>query len=170
LNFFTVKHLIFCFIVLCSFCFHGCATLSDKEHLMPFDQQYIIHSLGKGWEVLQEEREGFSLWNEKYPATIVIIYSPLNNEKQTSDILNHQLFIGIGNKNVLLKEPSSIDGKEAMHSLLQGELDDKKFKFDSYIIKGNDFVCDIVYFAPPDLFDSAHNDFRELIKTFHFLR
>lgn len=168
MNFFAVKHIFLCLFVFCSLCFQGCAALSNKEHLLPFDQQYTILSLGKGWQVLQEENEGFSLWNEKYNATIVIIYSPLNNETLAPDLLNHQLFIGIRNKDVIMKEPVLIGGKNTLHSVLMGELDDKKFKFDAYVIKENNFVFDIVYFAPPETFDSAHGDFQELIQSFKF--
>ncbi|MCF6148578.1 MAG: hypothetical protein E3K37_07960 [Candidatus Kuenenia sp.] len=168
MNFFAAKHIILGLIAFCSLCFHGCASLSNKKHLLPFDQQYTIHSMGKGWQILQEEKEGLSLWNEEYNATIVIIYSHLHNETLTPDLLNHQLFIGIRNKDVIMKESVLIDGKETLHSVLMGKLDDKKFKFDAYVIKEDIFVCDIVYFAQPEFFDSAHGDFQELIRSFKF--
>ena len=167
MNHSVAKYPIFCwFMLFFPLYFYGCASLSNKDHSFHFDRQHAILSQREGWQVLQDEKEGVILWNEEHHATIVMLYSPSGNKKLTPDLLNHQLFIGIRNKDIVLKEPLLIDGKDALHSLLLGELDSRKFKFDSYTITGEGIVCDIVYFAPPDFFDDTHEDFLTLIQTF----
>ena len=100
---------------------------------------------------------------------IAFISSDIENKKYSLEMLNSQLFIGMKNKKILLNEPMLVDNQKAMHTIFVCEIDNHKFKVDSYVIKFENKVYDLVYWAPSDSFDYAREDFENIIKSFKFL-
>ncbi|MBM2835315.1 MAG: hypothetical protein HW406_2476 [Candidatus Brocadiaceae bacterium] len=100
---------------------------------------------------------------------IAFISSDIENKKVSLKMLNNQLFIGMKNKKILLNEPMLVDNQKAMHTILMCEIDSHKFKVDSYVIKLENKIYDLVYWAPPDSFDYAREDFKSIVKSFKFL-
>jgi len=100
---------------------------------------------------------------------IAFISSDIEKKKVSLNMLNNQLFIGIKNKKILLKESIVVDNQEAVHTILVCEMDNHKFKVDSYVVKFGNKVYDLVYWSPPDLFDYIRKDFENIIKSFKFL-
>ena len=81
-------------------------------------------------------------------------------------MLNSQLFIGMKNKKILLNESMLVDNQAAMHTILICEIDNHTLKIESYVIKIEDRVYDLVYWAPCDSFDNAREDFVGVINSF----
>ena len=99
---------------------------------------------------------------------IAFISSDIENKKVSLKMLNNQLFIGMKNKKILLNEPMLVDNQKALHTILMCEIDSHKFKVDSYVIKLENKIYDLLYWAPPDSFDYAREDFENIIKSFKF--
>lgn len=91
---------------------------------------------------------------------IAFISSDIENKALSLEMLNSQLFIGMKEKKVLRKESVIVDNQPAMHTIFMCEIDNYKFKMDSYVIKFANKVYDLVYWAPPDLFDYVREDFK----------
>ena len=100
---------------------------------------------------------------------ITFISSDIENKKYSLEMLNSQLFIGMKEKKVLRKESVIVDNQQAMHTIYVCEVDNHKFKVDSYVIKFGNKVYDLLYWAPSDSFDYVRQDFKSIVKSFKFL-
>ena len=148
----------------------GCAQLQVKEGILsPPYKNYTVNIPGKGWEMIKVGKDDIALWHKQYHAMIAFISSDIENNKYSLEMLNSQLFIGMKNKKILLKESIVVDNQEAVHTILVCEMDNHKFKVDSYVVKFGNKVYDLVYWSPPDLFDYIRKDFENIIKSFKFL-
>ena len=148
----------------------GCAPLQIKEGVFsPPHEKYTVNMLGKGWEPIKVGKEDMALWHKQYHATITIISSDIENKKVSLKMLNNQLFIGMKNKKILSKESIVVGNQEAVHTIFLCEIDNHKFKVDSYVIKFENKVYDLVYWSPVNSFDYVREDFKCIVKSFKFL-
>jgi len=175
LNYFQNKNISFrlsisgfvCLIMFSS----GCTQLQVKEGVFsPSHKEYTLNMPGGNWTLFKVGKEDFALWNKQSNAMIALITSNFENKKISLEMLNNQLFIGMKNKEVIFKEPIKIDNKEAIHTSITCEMDNYKFKIDSYVVKAKNRVYDLVYWSPCDSFDLALGDFVDMIKSFKFLQ
>jgi len=72
-------------------------------------------------------------------------------------------------KEIVSKESVLVDNQKALHTIVEGEMDNHKFKVDSYVIKFGNKVYDLLYWAPSDSFDYVREDFKSIVKSFKFL-
>lgn len=145
----------------------GCTQIQVKEGTFsPSHKEYALNMPGGDWTPVKVGKEDFALWNKQSHAMIALIASNFENKKISLELLNNQLFIGMKNKKVIFKESVKIDSKEAIHTSITCEMDNYKFKIDSYVIKAKDRVYDLVYWSPCDSFDLALGDFVDMIKSF----
>ena len=145
----------------------GCAQLQVKDGtLSPPHKNYTVTIPGKGWELVKAGKEDVALWHKQYHAMIAFISSDIENKKYSLEMLNSQLFIGMKNKKILLNESLLVDNQEAMHTILIYEIDNHTLKIESYVIKIENRVYDLAYWAPFDSFDNAREDFVSVINSF----
>jgi len=85
-------------------------------------------------------------------------------------ILAKRLFFGIGTKRVLTQEPVSLNGAEAMHTVLEGYLKDADVMVSSYVAKDAGCVYDLVYVATPSGFQQRLAEFERFVKGWVFTR
>jgi len=148
----------------------GCAPLQIKEGgFSPPHKKYSVTLPGKDWEPIKIGKEDVALWHKQYHAMITFISSDIENKKYSLEMLNSQLFIGMKEKKVLRKESVIVDNQQAMHTIYVCEVDNHKFKVDSYVIKFGNKVYDLLYWAPSDSFDYVREDFKSIVKSFKFL-
>ncbi len=170
MHYFQIKYVIRWLGVPCFILILGCAQLQVKDGILsPPYKNYTVNIPGKGWEMIKVGKEDIALWHKQYHAMIAFISSDIENKKVSLEMLNNQLFIGMKNKKILLNEPMLVDNQKAMHTILMCEIDNHKFKVDSYVIKLENKVYDLVYWAPPDSFDYVREDFKSIVKSFKFL-
>ncbi len=147
----------------------GCAPLQIKEgSFSPPHKKYTATLPGEGWELTKVSKEDLAFRHKQSHAMIAFISSDIENKALSLEMLNSQLFIGMKNKKILLNESMLVDNQEAMHTILICEIDNHKLKVESYVIKFGNKVYDLVYWAPPDLFDYIRKDFENIIKSFKF--
>lgn len=147
----------------------GCAPLQVKEGIFsPPHKNYTVNMPGKGWEPMKVGKEDIALWHKQHHAMIAVISSDVENKGFSLEMLNRHLFIGMTDKKIISKEPALVDNQSALHTILEGKMDNNKLKIDSYVIKAGDKVYDLVYWAPCDSFDSVNDDFENMVKTFTF--
>ncbi|MCR4320432.1 MAG: hypothetical protein NUV74_08900 [Candidatus Brocadiaceae bacterium] len=137
--------------------------------LSPPHKNYTVNIPGKGWEMIKVGKEDIALWHKQSHAMIAFISSDIENKKVSLKMLNNQLFIGMKNKKILLKESIVVDNQEAVHTIFVCEIDNHKFKVDSYVIKFENKVYDLVYWSPVNSFDYVREDFKSIVKSFKFL-
>ena len=170
MHYFQIKYVIRWLGVPCFVLTLGCAPLQVKDGtLSPPHKNYTVTIPGKGWELVKAGKEDVALLHKQYHAMITFISSDIENKKYSLEMLNSQLFIGMKEKKVLRKESVIVDNQQAMHTIYVCEVDNHKFKVDSYVIKFGNKVYDLLYWAPSDSFDYVREDFKSIVKSFKFL-
>lgn len=148
----------------------GCAPLQIKEGIFsPPHKNYTISlpGTGKGWELIRIDKEDIALWHKQHKAMLAVISSDIENKKLSLEMLNRHLFLGMTNKKFVLKDTVLVDKYSALHTILEGEMNNCQLKIDSYVIRIGDKVYDLICWAPRDSFDYIQGDFDNIIKSFH---
>ena len=170
MHYFQIKYVIRWLGVPCFILTLGCAPFQVKDGtLSPQHKKYSVTLPGKDWEPIKTGKEDVALWHKQSHAMIAFISSDIENKKVSLKMLNNQLFIGMKNKKILLKESIVVDNQEAVHTIFVCEIDNHKFKVDSYVIKFENKVYDLVYWSPVNSFDYVREDFKSIVKSFKFL-
>jgi hypothetical protein len=84
--------------------------------------------------------------------------------------LARRLFFGIAAKRIVSQEVGSLDGAEAIHTILEGRLTDQDVVVSSYVAKDAECVYDLVYAASPRAFDDRLPEFERFVKGWTFTR
>lgn len=153
--------------------FLGCATTKiEQGAFSPREKDYRIKVPGvaKGWEPIQADKEDIALWHKQYKAMIAVISSDIENKGFSLEILQRHLFLGMADKQIVVKESALVDNQSALHTILEGKMDNNKLKIDSYVIKVRERVYDLVCWAPTDSFDKVKGDFENMIRSFQYLK
>jgi UDP-glucose 4-epimerase len=79
-------------------------------------------------------------------------------------ILSRRLFFGIGAKRVMAQEQVSLNGTEAIHTLLEGRVKDAEVMVSSYVAKDATCVYDLVYVAAHAAFEERLPEFERFVK------
>ena len=151
----------------------GCAAVKIKDGAFsPQGKNYIIKIPGteKGWEPIQADKEDIALWHKQYKATIAIISSNIENKGFSLEMLNRHLFLGITSKKIVSKDSMLVDNQQALHMILEGELNNCRLKIDSYVIRIGDKVYDLVFWAPFGSFDHIQGDFENMVRSFQYIK
>lgn len=148
----------------------GCAPLDiNNGTFSPSHQRYMVSVPEKGWELMRVDKEDIALWHKQCRAMIAIISSDAEGKGLPVEMVNSHLFIGMKDKRIITKEHVTISNQDALHTTLECVLEDRQLKVESYSMKAGDTVYDLVYWAPPDLFDCARGDFEQMVKTFRLV-
>lgn len=172
--FFTqLKKAIFWLSIANFFCIVGCAAIRiEKGTFSPRDKNYIINipETGKGWESIRIDKEDIALWQKQYKAMIAIISSNIENKALSPEMLSRELFLGLAGKKIISKEPVLVDDQSALHTILEGRMDNSTLKISSYVIKAGDKVYDLVCWAPSGSFDYIQGDFENMVRSFRYMK
>ncbi len=148
----------------------GCAPLDiNNGTFSPSHQRYTVSVPEKGWEPMRVDKEDVALWHKQCRAMIAIISSDAEGKGLPVEMVNSHLFIGMKDKRIITKEHVTISDQDALHTTLECVMEDRQLKVESYSMKAGDTVYDLVYWAPPDLFDCARGDFEQVVKTFRLV-
>lgn len=82
-------------------------------------------------------------------------------------ILSDQLFYGFTNQKILSRRLITLDGREALHSVLEGTLDGSRSLFETVVLKKDQCVFDFLRVARPGMGLSA--DFKMFYGDFHLV-
>lgn len=130
---------------------------------------FKIPLLRDGWR--QFEAKGLDLAFRAEPGGQVaaLFVSCEGQQELPLRILARRLFFGIGPKQIMAQELVSLNGTEAIRTLLEGRLEDDDVMVSSYVAKGRDCVYDLVYVAAPALFQDRLAEFERFVKGWLFI-
>ena len=103
-------------------------------------------------------------------ATFAVISYRQKYSNLPLDILQAHLLIGIKHRKILAKEHVTLSKQRALHTILTGKANGDEVKISSYVVEKNGWVYDLVYWAHPEQFDGALDDFEKVIKSFVFIK
>lgn len=84
--------------------------------------------------------------------------------------LTNHLFLLFTDRRIQRQEVVPFDGREAMHTELTADLDGVPMRYDVWVLKKDDCVYDLVYFAPPETADRGLADFARMVRGFATVR
>ncbi len=125
--------------------------------------------LRDGWRRIELDDVLLAFHDEARQGLIALFQSCEDEGRLPLRILARRLFFGLKEKQVLEQNLVSLDGSEAIHTLLQAELGGDEVKVSSYVVKKADCVYDLVYLAPPSSFDSGLPDFEQFVRGWELL-
>jgi len=87
---------------------------------------------------------------------------------RSRDLLLRQLLIGLRDRTPITREEVSLNGRRAVHRVLDGRLaaSDESTRIEAYVMKDERCVYDFVYVAPPPSFESWRPDFLRFVESF----
>ena len=83
-------------------------------------------------------------------------------------ILARRLFFGIGARRVMAQEPVSLNGTEAIHTVLEGHLKESDVMVSSYVAQDHGCVYDLIYVASPSVFQDRLPEFERFVRGWAF--
>jgi hypothetical protein len=129
---------------------------------------FKILMMGDGWRQFEAQGVDLAFRAEPGGQVAALFVSCEGREAIPLRVLARRLFFGIGAKRIMSQEPVSLNGMEAIHTILEGRLKDADVTVSSYVAKDNDCVYDLVYVAPPTLFQERLPEFERFVRSWVF--
>jgi hypothetical protein len=88
--------------------------------------------------------------------------------RRPPEILARHLAMGLRERVEIERGEVPVNGRVASHRLLEGRMgrSDARVRVESYTVKGERCVYDLLYVAPPDVFDGTRPDFQRFVESF----
>jgi hypothetical protein len=84
------------------------------------------------------------------------------------DVLVRQLLLGLRDRVVVESGEVPVNGRLATHTVMEGRMQksDERRRIESYVVKGDRCVWDLVYAAEPGAVEATRGDFQRLVESF----
>ena len=149
----------------------ACATTKVVDGFLVDEARgFKIPILRDGWRRFEAEGVEAAYRAEPGGQIAALVVSCEDERALPLKTLARRLFFGIGAKRILAQEPVSLDGAEAIHTLLEGRLKDSDVMVSSYVAKDAGCVYDLVYVATPVTFQQRLPEFEQFVKGWAFTR
>jgi hypothetical protein len=130
---------------------------------------YRVALPGPGWEIMTDSRADLELRNRTAPAGMLAnaVCDPAV-ARRGWDVLAQHLLIGMRDRAVVEANETPVNGRVASHRVLEGRMrqSDDRVRVESYTLKGDRCVYDLLYVAPPETFDAWRGDFQRFVESF----
>ena len=130
---------------------------------------YRVTVPGAAWEVSPESRADLELRNRTAPVGMLAnaVCDPAV-ARRGWDVLAQHLLIGVRDRTVVERGEVPVNGRMASHRVLEGRMrqTDDRVRIESYTLKGDRCVYDLLYVAPPVAFDAWRGDFQRFVESF----
>jgi hypothetical protein len=130
---------------------------------------YRVTLPSAGWEVAPDSRADLELRHRTAPAGMLAnaVCDP-SVARRGGDVLARHLLLGMRERDVMEANEAPVNGRVASHRLLEGRMrqSDERVRIESYTLKGDRCVYDLLYVAAPDAFDAWRGDFQRFVESF----
>jgi len=130
---------------------------------------YRVTVPGSAWEVSPESRADLELRHRTAPVGMLAnaVCDPAV-ARRGWDVLAQHLLIGMRDREVVEAGETPVNGRMAAHRVLEGRMrqTDDRVRVESYTLKGDRCVYDLLYVAAPAAFDTWRSDFRRFVESF----
>jgi hypothetical protein len=130
---------------------------------------YRVTLPGAAWEVAPDSRADLELRHRTAPAGMLVnaLCDPAV-VRRGGDVLAQHLLLGMRDREVIEVNEVPVNGRAASHRLLEGRMrqSDERARIESYTLKGERCVYDLLYVAAPDAFDAWRGDFQRFVDSF----
>jgi hypothetical protein len=130
---------------------------------------YRVTLPGSAWEVAGESRADLQLRHRSAPAGMLVnaVCDPAVVRRR-DDVLALHLLLGLRDRQVVETNEVPVNGRMASHRLLEGRMrqSDQRVRVESYTLKDERCVFDLLYVAEPGVFGAGREDFRRFVESF----
>jgi hypothetical protein len=173
-----LKYLSLClllFFLWCSGCAHhstpvAAGTYSDPkghfELILPWLKDHLREG---GWQLLSWEDVDFVLWDQKTGATIVVNVTQVKEEVDLA-ILTRHLLIAFERKTIISQGADLVAGRTAFKTVLAGWVHETEIKAETYVVKDEGVVYDVIFWSPRDTFSRTIEQFHRFLGGINFLK
>jgi hypothetical protein len=130
---------------------------------------YRVTLPGPAWELAPTTRADLELRNRTAPAGMLAnaVCDPAVAHRG-GDVLVQQLLLGMRDRAMMEANERPVDGRVAWHRLLEGRMrdSDERVRIESYTLKSDRCVYDLLYVAAPEAFDAWRADFHRFVDSF----
>ena len=156
-------------LVLLLFTLTACASRHIVDGFLVDEARgFRIPILRDGWRQLEVEGTELAFQAEPGGQTAALFVSCEEEQPTTLRILARRLFFGISPKQVLAQHTISLNGTEAIHTVLTGRLKETDAMVSSYVAKNGKCAYDLVYVASPETFEDRLPEFERFAKGWVF--
>jgi hypothetical protein len=130
---------------------------------------YRVTLPGRAWTIADESRADLELRHRSAPAGMLVnaVCDPAVT-RRGRDVLARHLLFGLRDRVVVAEDEVPVNGRVASHRLLEGRMrqSDERVRIESFTVKGDRCVYDLLYVAAPDVFGAWQADFRGFVESF----
>jgi hypothetical protein len=147
----------------------ACAGRRIVDGLFRAPAGYQVALPGPAWEVTDESRADLELHHRTAPAGMLVnaACDPAV-ARRGRGILTRHLLMGLRDRTVVEADEIPVNGRVASHRVLEGRMrqTDERVRVESYTLKDDRCVYDLLYVAAPDVFEAWRGDFRRFVESF----
>ena len=147
----------------------ACAGRRIEHGIYHAPSGYRVALPGEGWNVVDDSRADLELRQRAAPAGMLV--NALCDARVTHhgwDVLTRQLLLGLRERVVVETNDVPVNGRVAFHRLLEGRMrdSDERVRIESYTLKNDRCVYDLLYVAAPEAFEAGRAAFRRFVESF----
>jgi hypothetical protein len=147
----------------------GCAGRRLQDGVYRSEHGYRIAVPGADWLVVDDTDADLELRRVDGQAAMLAAATcrPLTARTRYADLGRH-LLLGLRERETLEDGEVSLAGRTGAHLVVEGRMRDsrQRVRIESYTVKDNRCVYDLLYVAPPAVFESARGDFERFVRSF----
>ncbi len=147
----------------------GCAGRRLQDGIYRSEQGYRVAVPGAGWVVVDDTEADLELRRVDGQAAMLASATcrPLAARRRYADLGRH-LLLGLRERETLEDGDVSLAGHPGAHLVVEGRMRDsrQRVRIESYTVKDDRCVYDLLYVAPPQVFESSRADFERFVRSF----
>ena len=130
---------------------------------------YHVTLPGAAWEVASGSRADLELRNRTAAVGMLVnaVCDP-SVARRDLDVLARHLLLGLRDREVVEVGETPVNGRVASHRVLEGRMrqSEDRVRIESYTLKGERCVYDLLYVGRPGAFEAWRGDFQRLVESF----
>jgi hypothetical protein len=147
----------------------ACAGPSIENGVYRARSGYRVTLPRAGWEVDRDSGADLALRHQSGSAAMLVNgLCDVPAVDRRPDVLVRQLMFGLRDRVVVESGEVPVNGRMAAHTVMEGRMktSDARVRIESYVVKGEHCVWDLLYTAEPASFDASRGDFQALVESF----
>jgi hypothetical protein len=146
----------------------GCASgwHADKRELCAKQSCYRLGDLDESWREIRRHHGQVAFFSDTVGG--VIATSSVCREDADAaplEALTNRLLIGYTDRNEISTERVTIQGREALHSVIEAKLDGVPVTLDLYVMKRNGCIVDLSFAAPVERYKAGQPQFERFVHS-----
>jgi hypothetical protein len=148
----------------------GCAGKRVEQGVFHAPSGYRVTLPADGaWRIVDDSRADLELRHRTAAAGMLVngACEP-GLARRTPDVLERHLLMGLRDRKELERGETPVNGRMAAHRLLEGRMrdSDERVRVESYVVRDERCVYDLLFVAEPAAFDAERADFRRFVDSF----